>query len=70
MQETLPDGGKSRDASEKSENCLGLAGKQSVDRGRELVAALEELQLEEEDEAQQVTAHFADHFTASPGGAT
>lgn len=51
-------------------SCLGLTRKQSVDRSGELVAALEELQLEDEDEAQQVTAHLADHFATSPSGAT
>lgn len=53
-----------------NKNCLGLAGKQSVDWSGELVAALEELQLEDEDEAQQVTTHLADHFATSPSGAT
>jgi hypothetical protein len=55
---------------EKTDNCLGLAGEQSVDGSGELVAALEELELKDEDEAQQVTAHFADHFATSPSGAT
>lgn len=55
---------------EKTDNCLGLAGEQSVDGSGELVAALEELELEDEDKAQQVTAHFADHFATSPSGAT
>lgn len=60
------------DESERENNtpCLGLAGKQSVDRSGELVTTLEEFQLEDEDEAQQVAAHLADHFAAGPGGAT
>lgn len=41
-----------------------------MDGGGELVAALEELELEEEDEAHQFTAHLADHFATSPRGAT
>lgn len=55
---------------DEKHSCLGLAGKQSEDGSGELVAALEELQLEDEDEAQQVTAHLADHFAAGPCGAT
>lgn len=54
----------------REHNCLSLAGKQGEDGGGELVTALEELQLEDEDEAQQITAHLADHFAASPCGAT
>lgn len=55
---------------DEKHNCLSLAGKQSEDGSGELLAALEELQLEDEDEAQQVTAHLADHFAGGPCGAT
>jgi hypothetical protein len=49
---------------------LGLAGKESVDGGGELVAAVEELKLEEEDEAHQFAAHLLDELSTSVGRAT
>lgn len=49
---------------------LSLAREKSVDGGGELLAALEELQLEQEDEAEQFTTLFLDHFAASPSRAT
>lgn len=49
---------------------LGLAGEESIDGSGELVAAVEELKLEDEDEAEQVTAHLLNHLAASESGAT
>lgn len=49
---------------------LSLAREEGVDRGGELVAAVKELELEEEDEAHEFTAHLLDQFTTSVGRAT
>lgn len=49
---------------------LGLAREKSVDRSGELLASLEELELEDEDEAQQIAAHLLDHLAGRVGRAT
>lgn len=41
-----------------------LAREEGVHRRRKLFPALEEFEFEEEDEAQEVTAHFLDKFTS------
>lgn len=49
---------------------LGLAREKSVDRGRKLLTSLEELELEDEDEAQQIAAHLLDHLAGRIGRTT
>lgn len=49
---------------------LSLAREEGVDRGGELVAAVKELELEEEDEAHELAAHLLDQLTTSVGRAT
>ena len=41
-----------------------LTREEGVHRRRKLFPALEEFEFEEEDEAQEVTAHFLDKFTS------
>lgn len=64
----------SREANTTFCNCvssggLGLAGQEGVDGGGELVAAVKELELEEEDEAEEVAAHLLDQLAAGLGRA-
>lgn len=49
---------------------LGLAREEGVNGSGELVAAMKELELENEDELEQVTAQLLNHLTASKSGAT
>ena len=49
---------------------LSLAGEESVGGSGELVTAVEELELEDEEEAQQLAAELLDHLTGSEGRAT
>lgn len=49
---------------------LSLAGEQSVGGSVELVTAVEELELEDEEEAQQLATELLDHLTGSEGRAT
>lgn len=41
---------------------LGLTGQKGVDRGGELVAAVKEFKLEEENETEEFAAHLLDQF--------
>jgi hypothetical protein len=49
---------------------LLLSRKKSVDGSVELVAAVEEVELHHEEEADQVTSELADERTGSGGGST
>jgi hypothetical protein len=49
---------------------LLLSGEKSVDGSVELVAAVEEVELHHEEEADQVTSELADERTGSGGGST
>jgi hypothetical protein len=49
---------------------LSLAGEESVGGSGELVTAVEELKLENEEEAQQLATELLDHLTGSVGRAT
>lgn len=49
---------------------LSLAREESVNRRGELVASVEELQFEEEDETEEFAAHLLDQLTTGLGRAT
>lgn len=49
---------------------LSLAREESVNRRGELVASVEELQFEEEDETEKFAAHLLDQLTTGLGRAT
>lgn len=49
---------------------LCLAREESVNRRGELVASVEELKFEEEDETEELAAHLLDQLTTGLGGAT
>lgn len=49
---------------------LSLAREESVNRRGELVASVEELKFEEEDETEELAAHLLDQLTTGLGRAT
>lgn len=49
---------------------LSLARQESVNRRGELVASVEELKFEEEDETEELAAHLLDQLTTGLGRAT